>query len=372
MKRMNHQIQEIGVVKNQFKKPADPFEMRKWESTIVVQEEFADGLYRIEENPYIQVIFNFHQSPVDLVLKPRTYDGTIKGVFACRSPRRPSALGLTTVKLLERNGCELRVKGLDAIDGTPVLDIKPYTNRLDAEEQELVEEERLKHNPRGEYARYLRHKDIKTLLLKAGQLHGHYCPGLAIGVLAGTYAMTHMSEISDGLETLLAIVEVNSCFVDGIQFVTGCTIGNNSLIYREYGKTAVTLTDRSGNGVRYAVRPDFRDRLRDTSPEFQEMFTKVVKNGERTPENRARFKQLAQEASFRMTDLKPETLFLIKQVQTRIPAYAAMKDSIICEKCGESVMANRIVEQEDRQLCRECANAAYYEFTGNGVFFGET
>jgi formylmethanofuran dehydrogenase subunit E len=368
---MTYHIQEIGVVKSRFTEPADPVEMRKWESTIIVHEEFAEGLYRIEENSYIQVIFNFHQSPADLVLKPKTYDGTIKGVFACRSPRRPSALGLTTVNLLERNGRELRVKGLDAIDGTPVLDIKPYTNSLDAEERQLVEEERLKSNPRGEYARYLRHKDIKTLLLKAGQLHGHYCPGLATGVLAGAYAMSHISEISDGLEKLLAIVEVNSCFVDGIQFVTGCTLGNNSLIYREYGKTAVTLTDRSGRGVRYAARPDFRERLQDTSPEFQEMFTKVMKNGARTPENRARFKQLAQEASFRMTDINPESLFFIKEVNTRIPEYARMVDSIICDQCGESVMANRIVEQDGQQVCRECASAAYYEFNGNGIFLRE-
>ncbi len=133
---MMYHIQEIGVVKSRFTEPADPFEMRKWESTIMIHEKFAEGLYRIEENPYIQVIFNFHQSSADVMLKPKTYDGTIKGVFACRSPRRPSALGLTTVKLLERNGCELRVKGLDAIDGTPVLDIKPYTNSLDAEEQQ--------------------------------------------------------------------------------------------------------------------------------------------------------------------------------------------------------------------------------------------
>ncbi len=365
---MTYHIQEIGVVKSRFTKHTDPFEMRKWESTIIIHKEFEEGLYRIEENPYIQVIFNFHQSSSELVLKPKTYNGTIKGVFACCSPRRPSALGLTTVKLLERNGCKLRVKGLDAIDGTPVLDIKPYNNSLDTEEQKKIEEHRLKSNPRGEYVRYLRHKDIKTLLLKAGQLHGHYCPGLAIGVLAGTYAMSHISEISDGLEELLAIVEINSCFVDGIQFVTGCTVGNNSLIYREYGKTAVTLTDRSGNGVRYAVKPDFNERLQDISPEFQKMFTKVVKKGERTPKNRARFSQLAQEVAFRMTDIKPESLFFIKEVNTSIPEYARMEDNIICAQCGESVMANRIVEYDGQQFCRGCApDVAYYEFTGNGI-----
>ena len=133
----------------------------------------------------------------------------------------------------------------------------------------------------------------------------------------------------------------------------------------------MTLTVRSGNGVRYAVRPDFRDRLQDTSPEFQEMFTKVVNNGERSEENRVRFKQLAQEATFRMMDIEPETLFVIKRVQAHIPEYARMVDSVICDQCGESVMANRIVEQDGQHFCRQCANAAYHELNGNGIFFSE-
>jgi formylmethanofuran dehydrogenase subunit E len=272
------------------------------------------------------------------------------------------------VKLLGRNGRKLRVKGLDAIDGSPVLDIKPYAPVFDEEEKARIAEEKIKAAPRLEIAQYVRSKDITTLLLKAGQLHGHYCPDLALGVLAGTYATAYISEVSDGLENLLAIVEVNNCFVDGIQFVTGCTTGNNSLLYRDYGKTAVTLTDRSGNGVRYAVRPDFRERLQNTLPKFQEMFTKVLKNGERSAEDRMRFKRLGQEAAFRILDIDPETIFFIKPMQTSIPEYACIADSIICEQCRESVMVNRIVEQNGRQLCRECATV-YYEFSGNGTFF---
>jgi formylmethanofuran dehydrogenase subunit E len=229
-------------------------------------------------------------------------------------------------------------------------------------------EERKKVNPREDVLRAIQRKDIHTLLVKAGQFHSHYCPGLALGVLAGAYAMTaQMSEMSDGMEKLLAIVETNNCFVDGIQFVTGCTLGNNSLIYREYGKTAVTLTNRSGNGIRYAVKPNFREHLQKTSPEFQEMFTKVVKNGKRSAENRARFKQLAQEASFVMVDVDPEMIFKIEKVQTRVPEYASIVDSIICESCQESVMATRIVEQDGKQFCRACARSDYYEFTGDGV-----
>ena len=367
---MERYIQEIGTVRSRFKEKADPFEMRKWESTLAIRQEFEDGLYRLEESPYIQVVFGFHRAD-EYRLQQKTYSGQVKGVFASRSPRRPSSIGITTVKLLKREGTTLHVKGLDAIDGTPIFDIKPHANVFDETKRTQVAEETFKADPRWEITRLIRQNDRKELLLQAGQLHGHYCPGLAQGILAATDAMRRFTELSDGLEKLLAIVEVNSCFVDGIQFVTGCSLGNNSLIYREFGKTAVTLADRSGKGVRYAVRPDFRERLQDSSPEFQKMFTKVVEKGERTPENRARFKQLAREAAFRLVDVEPEILFFIQEVKTHIPEYARMVDSIICEQCGESVMANRIVEHDRQQLCRGCANAAYQEFNGNGIFLSE-
>ncbi len=207
---------------------------------------------------------------------------------------------------------------------------------------------------------------MKALLLGAGQLHGHYCPGLAMGVLAATDAMQHVTEISDGMEKLLAIVETNSCFVDGIQ-----SLGNNALIYREYGKTAFTLADRSGKGIRYAVKPNFQEQVQTRAPKFQEFFNKVVKNKQRDEASVTRFKQLAKEASFAMIDLAPEQIFKIERVHTTIPEYAAMVESVLCNQCEESVMETRIVEQEGKRLCKACAGSASYEFTGNGVRIGE-
>ena len=127
-------ITRIGLVRSEFKEPADPHEMREHESVIHIDEEYEDGLYKIEENEYLQVLFHFHLSE-GYSLQCTTYSGKFKGVFASRSPRRPSAIGVTTVKLLERDGRTLRVKGLDAVDGTPVLDIKPYTPSLDEKDR---------------------------------------------------------------------------------------------------------------------------------------------------------------------------------------------------------------------------------------------
>ena len=80
------QIKQIGIVHSEFPEPADPFKMREKESTIEIFDDFVDGLQRLEENDYIQVVFDFHKAK-DYKLVTRTYDGTVKGVFASRSPR---------------------------------------------------------------------------------------------------------------------------------------------------------------------------------------------------------------------------------------------------------------------------------------------
>jgi len=130
-------FQSIGVVRSKFKERADPAKMRKYESIIIIDPKYEEGLYRIEENEYIQVIFNFHLSE-GYNLKGPVRDGQIKGVFVSRSPKRPNSIGVTTVRLIERKDRQLKVKGLDALDGTPVLDIKPYIPSLDEAEQTRV------------------------------------------------------------------------------------------------------------------------------------------------------------------------------------------------------------------------------------------
>jgi tRNA (adenine37-N6)-methyltransferase len=95
-------------------------------STIEVFGEYATGLQDIEGFSHIVVIYWFHRSQgYELLVKPPGED-SLRGLFATRSPRRPCPLGLTVVQLLARDENRLEVKGLDAMDGSPVLDIKPY------------------------------------------------------------------------------------------------------------------------------------------------------------------------------------------------------------------------------------------------------
>ena len=364
-KIMEH-IKKIGTVKNNFREQVDPNILRKTESTIIVDKDFEDGLYKIEESRYLQVMFVFHLSKDFELIGPR-YGGEVKGVFASRSPRRPTNIGLTTVELLERKGNELLVKGLDAIDGTPVIDIKPYSAFLDEKGQETENLNYLKNNPRSDITRYIAEKDLEKLLITAGTIHGHYCPGLSLGVRASAYLMNEIKEISDGMEEVIAIVEANNCMSDGIQYVTGCTFGNNSLIYRDFGKNAVTLSRRDGNGIRVSVNPDYRNGLEKNFPEYFELFNKVVRDRAGNEEDYSLFKQYGKEVSFNMLKMDFDSLFSIKKVKADIPEYAPIYDSILCDRCKENVMATRISKSNGGNYCYPCSKSRYNELTGDGI-----
>jgi tRNA-Thr(GGU) m(6)t(6)A37 methyltransferase TsaA len=104
------------------------------EGTLELLPEFERGLADIEGFSHLYVIWVFDRSDgFDLVATP-PIDNKLHGVFATRSPRRPNPIGLTVVRLLGREGRNLRVAGVDMLDGTPVLDIKPYLSNVEGTE----------------------------------------------------------------------------------------------------------------------------------------------------------------------------------------------------------------------------------------------
>lgn len=103
------------------------------EGVLEILPEFDEGLKDIEGFSHLFVIWAFHKSDgFSLLGKPPT-DDRPHGVFATRSPRRPNPIGLTVVELLSRDGSRLRVRGLDMLDGTPILDVKPYLSSVPEE-----------------------------------------------------------------------------------------------------------------------------------------------------------------------------------------------------------------------------------------------
>ena len=134
-----YSMSPVGSVSSPFKTtsqiPKGRGAKHEAEGFIELKPEFEPGLTDIEGFSHLYVIWVFHESEgFELMGTPPT-DTRPHGVFATRSPRRPNPLGLTVVRLLGREGARLRVSGLDMLDGTPVLDIKPYLSNVP--EQEL-------------------------------------------------------------------------------------------------------------------------------------------------------------------------------------------------------------------------------------------
>ncbi len=121
----------IGVVENAFDKSAPPQTIAAEESRIIIDERLVDGLAGLRLGERLLVTFFFDRSEgFDLRQHPRgDRSRPARGVFALRSPRRPNPIGITQVELLSIEGNEIRVIGLDALRGTPVLDIKPADTR---------------------------------------------------------------------------------------------------------------------------------------------------------------------------------------------------------------------------------------------------
>jgi len=125
----------IGVIHSEHTKaektPIQPVFAKGCLGEAEVFPEFAAGLRDLDEFSHIYLIYHFHQAgPATLLVKPFLQDAE-HGVFATRAPCRPNAIGLSVVELIRREGNVLHLNNVDILDGTPLLDIKPYTAKFD-------------------------------------------------------------------------------------------------------------------------------------------------------------------------------------------------------------------------------------------------
>ena len=131
-------LQPIGTVRSPYTRtdqvPKGPGAGHEAEGVLDIRPDLEEGLADIEGFSHLYVVWIFHRvTGAELTAHPPT-DDRPHGVFATRSPQRPNPIGLTVVRLLGRDGHQLRVKGIDMLDGTPILDIKPYLSSVPPEE----------------------------------------------------------------------------------------------------------------------------------------------------------------------------------------------------------------------------------------------
>ncbi len=231
-------------------------------------------------------------------------------------------------------------------------------------------------NPfRKEIEELIEAEDVQELLRKSGELHGHLCNYLAYGVKAGYLVVIELDVKSTGMEEVIAIVETNNCFSDGVQMVTGCSFGNNALIYRDIGKTAVTVAKRDGSAIRIVLKSDFENSREEEYPEAYKLWEKiVVRREEATPEEYQTMMKLFSEMSIKELGKPVDEMFKIERKEIKVPEPAPIFNSVKCPICGENVMETRLRKKDDRMVCIDCAEGEHYTLNGAGIskrFFGE-
>ena len=131
-------MRPIGYVRSPYKQtkeiPKGPGAKHEAERILEILPEFSLGLTDIEGFSHLFVIWAFDRSEGFQLLGTPPIDNQPHGVFATRSPRRPNPIALTVVQLLHRNDAKLNVRGIDMLDGTPILDIKPYLSSVPSEQ----------------------------------------------------------------------------------------------------------------------------------------------------------------------------------------------------------------------------------------------
>ncbi|MBN2006147.1 MAG: tRNA (N6-threonylcarbamoyladenosine(37)-N6)-methyltransferase TrmO, partial [Anaerolineae bacterium] len=125
----------IGVLRTPFKEiagmPIQPLGATGVRGAAEIFPEFTDGLQDLEGFSHLIVLYHFHHAPAPRLQVTPFLDGKPHGVFATRAPARPNPIGLSIVRLLRQEDCMLYLENVDMLDGTPLLDLKPYVPEFD-------------------------------------------------------------------------------------------------------------------------------------------------------------------------------------------------------------------------------------------------
>jgi formylmethanofuran dehydrogenase subunit E len=175
--------------------------------------------------------------------------------------------------------------------------------------------------------------DLPDDLKQCVAFHGHLCPGVVIGYCAARLGIRELSAQRAGDEELIAIVENDTCAVDAIQVLTGCTFGKGNLFFRYHGKMVFTFATRAnGRSVRLRLRPVSPPGVGDI------------------PEDQRRRHQV----EFMLAHDPSEFFEVRKDALVCLPPAARIRESLPCEACGEMVMSTRLRRLENKSVCIPC------------------
>jgi tRNA-Thr(GGU) m(6)t(6)A37 methyltransferase TsaA len=232
------ELHPIGVVRSPIK-VRDEMPVHGVNAEVEIFEEYAGALSGIDGNTHLNLLCWLHEAD-RTVLKavPRKISKDLpeQGVFSLRSPARPNPVSLTVVKISRRFGRFIFVSGLDVIDGTPVLDIKPYQAGMDCifSAKNPDRSEKIKKMLPGDYKESLVHEALN--------FHGESCTGLALAVRMATVANLMLGHDLRN-DDVSIIIGKNPCISDSLIGITGARLGSGRLQYNLRPKLKQSWTD---------------------------------------------------------------------------------------------------------------------------------
>lgn len=194
----------------------------------------------------------------------------------------------------------------------------------------------------------------KDIIAKATNFHGHWCGGLALGIRAASWAMENFGTASD--EEIVTVTETDMCGVDAIQALVGCTFGKGNLIFRDTGKIAFSFYRRRDGKSQRIVAKDRKDEIKNRMNELRRQLTAQNLSEWIRTKLEVEFARLRKKDIEYVLSAPFEEIFDIKPALAEMPAMARRLPTILCDSCGEGVMASRIIEQDGRRLCMDCAH----------------
>jgi len=184
---------------------------------------------------------------------------------------------------------------------------------------------------------------------KTKAFHGHWCPGLALGIRVAELALREVGRSSD--EEVVALVECDMCGVDAVQFLVSCTFGKGNLLYRDYGKGVFSFwRRRDGKGIRIS-------RKASSHPEDPRAgeWNRKKREGTLTSSEAVWLRESREEKCRYLMEAPLEELFSWELLQETPPPKATIEPSHPCDCCGELVMASRLRQGKNgKSYCIPC------------------
>ena len=193
--------------------------------------------------------------------------------------------------------------------------------------------------------------DINKEFAEVVKFHGHACPGLAFGFRATRLALRELGIIRSGDEELVAVVENNSCAVDAIQALAGCTFGKGNLIFKDYGKQVYTFINRaSSEAVRVAVSWEPPAEEAEVHKAWRSFMA-----GDQSAEVVKLVKAAKKGKMEKILAADDRELFKISRPEVAMPTPARIYKSLTCRVCGEKVMEPKAEKGAHGPVCIPCS-----------------